>query len=112
MPFLFPDVSWEEQENHRKSRRDTGKIGMLLDSEPKKIGHKTNTVQRWKIRSCCNGVRDLALRVDFSRVDFVLLMCMYSRCLVVKSCLTLCNPKDYSSPGSIVHGNFQEKAPE
>ena len=97
MPFFFPDVSWEEQEKHWKSHRDTGKIGMLQDSEPKKIGHKTNTFQRCTIRSCCNGVLDLALRVDFSRVDFVLLMCICSRCSVGKSCLILCNPRDYST---------------
>ena len=69
-------------------------------------------MQRWKIKSCCYGVLDLALRGDFSRVDFVLLMCTWSRCLVGKMCLTPCNPRGYSSPGSVVHGNFQEKAPE
>ena len=97
MPFFFPDVSWKEQEKPRKCHRDTGKIGMLQDSEPKKIGHKTNTFQRWTIRSCCNGVLDLALRVDFSRVEFVLLMCMCSRCSVGKLRLILCNPRDYST---------------
>ena len=30
-------------------------------------------------------------------------------CLVIKSCLTLCNPMDYSLPGSFVHGIFQAK---
>ena len=31
----------------------------------------------------------------------------YSCCLVTKSYLTLCNPMDYSLPGSPVHGIFQ-----
>ena len=29
--------------------------------------------------------------------------------LVTQLCLTLCNPMDYSLPGSTVHGNFQAK---
>jgi len=51
VPFLFPDVSWEEQENHRKSHRDTGKTGMLLDSELKKIGHKQKHCKDGKLRA-------------------------------------------------------------
>ena len=30
-------------------------------------------------------------------------------CLVTKSCLTLCNPVDYSPPGSSVHGISQAR---
>ena len=30
-------------------------------------------------------------------------------CLVAKSCLTLCDPMDYSLPGSSVHGIFQAR---
>ena len=30
-------------------------------------------------------------------------------CSVSQSCLTLCNTSDYSSPGSTVHGIFQER---
>ena len=30
-------------------------------------------------------------------------------CLVVQSCLTLCDPRDYSLPGSSVHGIFQAR---
>ena len=30
-------------------------------------------------------------------------------CLVAKSCLTLCDPMDYSSPGPSVHGIFQAR---
>ena len=36
-------------------------------------------------------------------------VCMY---LVIQSCLTLCNPMDYSLPGSSVHGIFQTRIPE
>ena len=31
---------------------------------------------------------------------------------VTQSCLTLCDPKDYSPPGSSVHGIFQARIPE
>ena len=30
-------------------------------------------------------------------------------CSVTKSCLTLCNPMDYSPPGSSVHGIFKTR---
>ena len=30
-------------------------------------------------------------------------------CLVAQLCLTLCNPRDYSPPGSSVHGILQAK---
>ena len=33
-------------------------------------------------------------------------------CLVSKSCLTLCDPMDYSLPNSSVHGIFQARIPE
>ena len=33
-------------------------------------------------------------------------------CSVTQSCLTLCNPMDYSPPGSSVHGMFQARIPE
>ena len=32
--------------------------------------------------------------------------------LVAKSCLTLCNPMDYSPPGSSIYGIFQARIPE
>ena len=32
--------------------------------------------------------------------------------LVAQSCLTLCNPRDYSLPASSVHGIFQAKVLE
>ena len=32
-----------------------------------------------------------------------------SKCLVVRSCLTLCDPMDCSPPGSFVHGIFQAR---
>ena len=31
---------------------------------------------------------------------------------VAQSCLTLCNPMDYSLPGSSIHGIFQARIPE
>ena len=30
-------------------------------------------------------------------------------CLITQSCLTLCNPMDYSLPGSSVHGFLQQE---
>ena len=35
-------------------------------------------------------------------------MCVYA-CSVTQSCLTLCNPKDYSPPGFSVHGVSQAR---
>ena len=35
------------------------------------------------------------------------LICLYCCCLVSQLCLTLCNPIDYSLPGSSVHGTSQ-----
>ena len=36
-------------------------------------------------------------------------ICSHSCCLVAKLCPTLCNPMDYSLPGSPVHGIFQAR---
>ena len=33
----------------------------------------------------------------------------HAKCLVAQSCLTLCDPMDYSPPGSSVHGNSPGK---
>ena len=35
--------------------------------------------------------------------------CIYSVCLVVQSCPTLCDPMDYSAPGSSIHGDSPDK---
>ena len=35
--------------------------------------------------------------------------CNYYCCLVIKSCLILCDPMDYSPPGSSVHGISQAR---
>ena len=39
----------------------------------------------------------------------ILIMCFYDLCLVVQSCLTLCDPTDCSLPGSSVHGILQAR---
>ena len=33
----------------------------------------------------------------------------HAKCLVAQSCLTLCDPMDYSPPGSSVHGTSQAR---
>ena len=38
-------------------------------------------------------------------------LCVFEVCLVAGSCPTLCDPIDYSSPGSSVHGIFQSGLP-
>ena len=43
-------------------------------------------------------------------IELNLIMCCC--CLVIKSCLTLCHPMDYSPPGSSVHEVFQARIPE
>ena len=35
--------------------------------------------------------------------------CIYSVCLVAQSCPTLCDPMDYSPPGSSIHGDSPDK---
>ena len=37
------------------------------------------------------------------------LLCIGSCCFVAESCLTFCHPRDCSSPGSSVHGDFQAR---
>ena len=37
---------------------------------------------------------------------------IYVLCLVVQSCLTLCDPMDCSPPGSSVHGILQARIPD
>ena len=44
--------------------------------------------------------------------ELFLLCCSYCCCLVTKSCPTLCNPMDYTPPGSSVHGILQARIPE
>ena len=40
---------------------------------------------------------------------YIYIKCMLFCYLVVKSCLTLCNPMDYNLPGSSVHGISQAR---
>ena len=40
---------------------------------------------------------------DFNRFDYAVL------CWITQSCLTLCNPKECSQPGSCIHGNSPGK---
>ena len=42
---------------------------------------------------------------DFSKVPQIINV----KVLVTQACPTLCNPMDYSSPGSLVHGILQER---
>jgi len=45
---------------------------------------------------------------DFSKVPQIINV----KVLVTQACPTLCNPMDYSSPGSLVHGILQERVLE
>ena len=42
----------------------------------------------------------------------VCMMCVCVLCLVTQSCMTFCDPIDYSPPGSSVHGILQATIPE
>ena len=50
----------------------------------------------------------LPLHLDFIVLQFLKCICAVL-CLVTQSCLTLCNPMDYSPPGSSVHGILQAR---
>ena len=55
---------------------------------------------------------DLEIYITSQKLQTVLCMCVYvcvHGCPVAKPCLTLCDPMDYSSPGSSVHGIFQPR---
>ena len=64
-------------------------------------------------------LNDLTQVISFSEPDFIVyqmeLMIPHHRliitklCSVTQLCPTLCNPMDYSSPGSSVHGIFQAR---
>ena len=43
------------------------------------------------------------------KLDFQQVLKLLFTCLVVQSCLTLCDPMDCSSPGSFVHGILQAR---
>ena len=57
------------------------------------------------------GASQSGLQPSFTLPDSFV-VCCYFCCLVTKSCLTLCNPMDYSSPGSSVRGILQARTPE
>ena len=46
---------------------------------------------------------------DVHIISYFSSFCCSSCCLVTKSCLTLCDPMDYSPPGSSVHGISQAR---
>ena len=65
---------------------------------------------QWRIvNSCCMEMQlHLTESPKSSSYQFKLFSCMCV-CLVTLSCPFLCNPLDYSPPGSSVHGTFQAK---
>ena len=48
----------------------------------------------------------------FSRLGGYFHLISWAVCLSIQSCLTLCDPMDYSPPGSSVHGIFQARVLE
>ena len=62
---------------------------------------KLNSMLRLKNKA------DLEISITSQKLQTVLCVCVYvcvHGCLVAKSCLTLCDPMDYGSPGSSVYG--------
>ena len=51
------------------------------------------------------SVMPIKILKEYSKAKFL----VYNVCLVTQSCLTLCNPRDCSPPGSSVHGDFPGK---
>ena len=57
-------------------------------------------------------IYEVLLNLKITKVSdffFLLVLCFSFICSVTKSCLTLCNPMDYSPPGSTVHGISQAR---
>ena len=51
------------------------------------------------------GTPNISFKSSFhSTNEYCVCVCM---CALTQSCLTLCDPMDYSTPGSSVHGIFQ-----
>ena len=75
-----------------ESEEELKSLMMKVKEESKKVGLKLN-IQKTKIMA--SG--------PISPVQFS---------SVTQSCLTLCNPMDYSFPGSSVHGIFQARVLE
>ena len=85
---------------------------------------KTNSVNLNHITSCkvhptsrhIKACKKPLLKWMYSPVNtcFINNKCLYSpySCLVAQSCLTLCDPVDYSPPGSSVHGILQARTLE
>ena len=55
--------------------------------------------------------RKINYRVKVTEVDPNVYAVIYDKCAcsVTKTCLTLCNPMDFSPPGSSVHGIFKAR---
>ena len=51
----------------------------------------------------------LCCRAGSCYLFLYIVLCICVKVLVVKSCPTLCNPLDYSPPGSSVHGLLQAR---
>ena len=62
----------------------------------------------WKINLCCLSPLVWCFIMVPLENGFSALQCV---CSVAHSCLTLCDPMDYSLPGSSVHGIFQARMP-
>ena len=57
------------------------------------------------------GLSSLSHTEYFYRL-YILYMVVFCCAVCAQSCPALCNPMDYSSPGSFVHGIFQARIPE
>ena len=88
-----------------KVKEEREKVGLELNIQKTKI-MASGPITSWQIDGeAMATVRNFILGLrKHSLLHFILQKVCCCRCLVTKSCLTLCSPMDCSLPGSSVHG--------
>ena len=85
-------TSWKE--------RPTDQFDMLENTRERNVSNGPIFLIFWQI--------SMKLRIQKLQMPYMVGRC----CWIAKSCLTLCDPIDYSLPGSSVHGIFQARVLE
>ena len=91
----------------------------LLDSSLRKIiclSKKSCLLQNVMTQNLSLHIQNMVESYQDLMTSFIIqesyakeLLCIGSCCFVAESCLTFCHPRDCSSPGSSVHGDFQAR---
>ena len=79
----------------------------MADKKFYNVPKAVTRIYDWRLDLC-----HLVMSLTFSGLQLKKLGCNESESQVAQSCSTLCNPVDYSLPGSSFHGTFQARVPE